>query len=159
MKIGLSIVDDRMPQLQQAMEALRANTVSVGVADSPRSDSELTNGELAYVHEYGEPAQGIPARPALAQGLEAALPATGDALEAGLADALDGNVDGAIAALAVAGAFAVESIKHEYESGEFAALSPERTRERLRAGTGVQPLYDTHQLAEAVEFELVGDRS
>lgn len=159
MKIGLNIVEDHLPELQRVMAELGANTVSVGVADTPRTDGELTNAELAYIHEYGEPATNLPARPALAQGLERALPATGDALQAGLADALDGNPDGAVAALAVAGTFAVDAIKREYQSGEFAPLSPARAQERARAGQGTQPLYATHQLEQAVEFEILRGNS
>lgn len=47
----------------QLVDAIYRDGTTVSVEDSPRSDSPLTNLELAIVHEYGVKDKGIPARP------------------------------------------------------------------------------------------------
>lgn len=47
----------------ELVEAIFCEGTKVSVEDSNRSDSELTNLELAMVHEYGTKDKHIPARP------------------------------------------------------------------------------------------------
>lgn len=47
----------------QLVDAIYRDGTTVSVEDSPRSDSPLTNLELAIVHEYGVKDKNIPARP------------------------------------------------------------------------------------------------
>lgn len=47
----------------QLVDAIYRDGTTVSVEDSPRDDSQLTNLELAIVHEYGTKDKHIPARP------------------------------------------------------------------------------------------------
>lgn len=47
----------------QLVDAIYRDGTTVSVEDSPRDDSDLTNLELAIVHEYGTKDRHIPARP------------------------------------------------------------------------------------------------
>lgn len=71
----IKIVKDGLAKLQNRLKELTKDKVFVGVPDGGgRDDGKMTNAQLAYIHENGSPARGIPARPFLVVGVTEARP-------------------------------------------------------------------------------------
>jgi hypothetical protein len=63
---------DRAEELIKAVNELTTSDVLVGIPkkNNARRDSPIGNAALARIHEFGSPAQNIPARPFLYPGVK-----------------------------------------------------------------------------------------
>lgn len=75
------------------MKQLDGYNVLIGIPEdyelNLRSDSNLNNSEIGYIHEYGSPATNLPERPFLEPGVEKANTENIKILKEGLVDILD----------------------------------------------------------------------
>ena len=80
--MGVKITIDKVEDVLRAVKTLTRQQILVGVPseNAERQDdpgakpSPINNAQLAYVQEFGSPAQNIPARPFLIPGVEDAMP-------------------------------------------------------------------------------------
>lgn len=103
MKPTLSVkqVADMTGKIRNALKALKEKDVFIGVpAENNRPhagenaaprEGGITNAELSYIHEYGAPAAGIPARPHLLPGVEDIKAEAATLLKGAAKQALEGN--------------------------------------------------------------------
>ena len=71
MPAKLTITQDNLANIQKALHDLSRTTVHVGIPEEKskrKSPDKMTNAALGYIHEYGSPANNIPARPWLKTG-------------------------------------------------------------------------------------------
>lgn len=95
MKPSLSVrqVSDMTGAIRRAVSALTDKDVYIGVpAENAGSrPGGINNAELSYLHEYGAPAAGIPARPHLLPGVEDIREEAASLLKGAAKQALEGN--------------------------------------------------------------------
>jgi len=165
---------DRMPELKKGLKDLAAKQLQVGFpSDKPRAlesgqkaprtktgrfKKRVRNAEIAYMNEYGSPAQNIPPRPFMEPGIASA----DDAIVEGLTDAamaaLDGNKEGINMGFHKAGLKAVAGIRNYMTEGVAPPLSPITLRlRRMRGIHSTKPLIATGQLLNAVTY-VVGKK-
>lgn len=180
---------DRLGELSKAVEKLASSRVLVGIPESTAGrtdDSGENNAALGYIHEFGAPAQNIPARPFLMPGIQDAQEQIATRLGAAARAALKGDSSEVQAELSSAGTLAASSAKHRITAGPFEPLKPETVANRLRnRGTksvrpeerayadliargespqtaqeqaGVKPLIDTGQMRNAITYAVVGKK-
>lgn len=93
-KTGLTTTLDNTAKFFRAIDALTGTRVMVGVPEdkTQRKDSSgITNSQLAYIHEHGEPTAHIPARPFMIPGVERVRGDTVNLLKIAAEKALDGD--------------------------------------------------------------------
>ena len=156
-----------------ALQELGKTDVMVGIPHGePRSDSGLTNAEIAYTQENGSPLQNIPERPFLVPGVEAVQDQVADRLGKAAGAALDGSPAGVVRQLNAAGMVAQNSVRATLNSGDFTPLSLATIKKRARKGRKgarkylkqleqgpvdsnlVKPLIDTAQMRNSVTYVL-----
>lgn len=142
-----------LKRLMDAFNFARKEDVLVGVPqeNSGRSDG-ITNAELMYIHTYGSPANGIPARPTIEPVVrDPANRATLQRIMRGsLTSAFKGNIPGARSGKARAGMMAVNLIKARFGS---AALAPNSPITIERKGSSA-PLIDTGALRNSITYVI-----
>ena len=165
---------DRMAQVLAAVRDLTRQHVMVGIPDSTagRKTGPISNAAIGYIQEHGDPAHNLPARPFLVPGVSKIAGKAADILGNGARKALDGDRQGAAAALVTAGLLAQNSARATLTAGEgFAPLSPMTIEGRARRGQkrakralkamaaggvadpgDVKPLIDTGQLRTSLTF-------
>lgn len=114
---------------------------------------EISNAELAAIHDTGAPEANIPARPFMIPGVEKVK----DAVEAHLKTATIGILaeDQTLFELELnrAGNTAVDGIRTTIEAGIPPPLSPRTLADRRARGiSGTTPLLATRQLYKAISF-------
>jgi len=129
--------------------------VLVGIPSNEdgRSDGNLGNAAIGYIHEKGSPAQNIPARPFLEPGVKAASARVVDIFKEG-ASASFSDPSAGLKALNKAGLVAQAEIKKALVAGEgFAPLSKSTLDSRRRRGvTRSKPLIDTGSLLASINY-------
>lgn len=177
---------DNVAQVVARMRELANQYLVVGYPDHrPRQDpgeKRVTNAYLAYVHEFGSPAQNIPARPFIRPGMRRALPEVKERLLAAARAAARGKLHEIDVHLNSAGMVAVSSIKQELRTGAFEPLKPatiaNRYRQRMtqsrrasevrymklvrggmdpgeaQAAAGIRPLINSGQLLNGVTYAI-----
>jgi hypothetical protein len=110
--------------------------------------------QIAGVHEFGSPAQGIPQRSFFRPALDKAMPAVGVMKPRLLNQILDGKRT-IRSGLGVIGEFLVSKIKNEIRTGTFAPLKPSTI---ARKGSD-KPLIDTAQMINSVSYNTFTGRS
>jgi hypothetical protein len=117
---------NRYTMFTQAVAALSRKRVLVGIPmeNDPRPGQEIGNASIGYIHEYGSPARGIPPRPHMRPGIEAAQAEISRRLAAAAQATLEGNQSAAIQHLGQAGQAAVNSIKKTIQAGLQPNLQP-----------------------------------
>jgi hypothetical protein len=184
---GVEKIVDRVNEFLERVHELTGTDVLVGVPESKnhRKDGPVTNSQIARIHEFGSPAQNIPARPFLRPGLKAVREKAVEMLKEGAKQALEGkgNME---ATMTKVGILARNSVINAITdpAPPFAPLKPATIRARLRRtaagrrkikqlrakgqsleswasqtsddGTmNIRPLLDTLQLRAAISFVLV----
>lgn len=165
-----------MAKVLQSIVDLSKKTVLVGVpeAKAQREDGEpVNNAALAYIHEFGSPANNIPPRPFLIPGIESAKSKIAAQLaEAGKA-ALNKDNSAVDKRLNAAGLAAQNSAKTKINSGDFAPLSDSTVRARAARGRkgaiaelasrkagneanneNARPLIDSGQLRNSITYVI-----
>jgi hypothetical protein len=154
---------DNLPQLEAAVKELTMQQIMVGVPKQTTEretengeDEDISNADLAYIHENGAPEAGIPARKFLVPGIERVK----SKLAKGLMNAADAAIDGESAQelnkrFNAIGMVAETAIKDKMVEGPFEALKPATLADRLRRGiTGTAPLIATAALKASIKFVL-----
>jgi hypothetical protein len=157
-----------MEQVQAAIRRLTSRQLLVGVPQErdPRPGEPIGNASLAYIHNYGSPAVGIPARPFMEPGIEQARPEINQYLREAAIAALDGDIAGIDRSLARAGMTAVDSIRGVIQAGIPPPLSPRTVarrrnrrsgssyRRRAQTPADVVPLIDTGSMLAAITYVI-----
>ena len=170
---------DNLGSLIKSLNELASKEVLVGIPDSKASrnneDGEpVNNAQLGYIHEYGSPANHIPARPFLGIGITNAKKAISAQLAKTAKDAIDGKSNRVENGLNRAGIIAQNSVKSVFSSGELQPLANSTLRSRVsRGGTRgkaaskelrmraeygissneeIKPLVDTGQLRNSITY-------
>ena len=160
--MGVSMKRDDLPKLLAAVKLLTRRQCLVGVSDKtaardpePGESSDINNATLAYIHEFGSPAQNIPARPFLFPGIENAKPQIVDLLKKAGAKALGGDIAEIDRVLNAVGIIAVDAIQQKIEDGPFAPLKPGTLAARRRRGvTRTKPLIDTAAMQASITYVI-----
>lgn len=163
MKSGLTVKLDKLPQLAAAVDMMAGTQVMVGVPASealrkpePGKPGEPPNNAmLLYIHEHGDAAGRIPARPSLHPGVMN----NRENIEAGLKkvalSALDGKPEAVERGFHRVGLSTQASVRRKITTGPFLPLAPATlARRRARGRTGIKPLIDTTQLRSAINYVL-----
>jgi hypothetical protein len=145
-------VKDNTKAVEQLLKDLSKLAVYVGIPEenTGRTESEVSNVELAYIHSNGSPLQGIPARPFIEPSIEeeATKEAIAKELSQASKSALDGNEDQAVTHLNRAGMIGSNAAKNWIGSEHLTPLKPATI---ARKGSD-KPLIDTGQLRNAITY-------
>jgi hypothetical protein len=147
---------NRLPQLMKQMAKLGKKRLQVGVFDNEkRSDSNVSNAELAIIHTYG--LGNVPARPFLEPALKKHAMQYGVALEALVAKAIkeatkSGTEPDAEALLAKLAGRCIADVKQYINSNQ--VMPPDSAETIKRKGSDVT-LVETRQLVNAIEGRIV----
>lgn len=140
MKPALSIkqVADMSGAIRRAVANLTGQDVFIGVPadDDERGDIKkkdhgaharashgINNAELSYIHEFGAPAAGIPARPHLIPGIEEIVPEAADELRAAASAAFKGNEQAVEAALNKVGMLGQNAVRAKFQDNDWPPLA------------------------------------
>lgn len=131
MKIDIKAID-KMTAIFDSLEKLQSKDVLIGIPDdkSNREEGEISNAEIGYVHEFGSPAQNIPARPFLIPGVEESQPFVESEQRKAILAALNGKEKQVDSYLNRIGLHAVNRVKSILNSGDFEPLDPKTIRNR-----------------------------
>jgi hypothetical protein len=163
MKPGVKTTIDNTKAVLDALDRLAFNSVLVGVpektadARAAGDTGKINNAQLARIHEYGSPANNIPARSFLEQGiLHAQTQVIADFRE-GAVKTLDSmNPKEADKALERAGMHAATQVQKEFTDNSWEPLKhprPQKGRSH-RKGTDIveRPLIDTGSLRQSITY-------
>lgn len=105
MKVTSRESKDRIKELQDYLKSFQKDAVVVGIPEdkSSRKEGEITNAAIAFINEFGSPANNIPPRPAFQIGIAisqaAIIEETAKMLFASFADVALGKPEAARARL------------------------------------------------------------
>lgn len=137
---GVEKTVDRVNEFMKRINELTGSDVLVGIPKSKnaRGDSPVGNAQLARIHEFGSPAQNIPARPFLRPGLKAVREKAVEMLKEGAKAALKDEHFDLEATLTKVGILARNSVVRAITdpAPPFAPLKPATIRARLRRTAG-----------------------
>lgn len=187
--MSVKVTVDRLASIVASISKLATKDVLVGIPDSTtdRTDDAPTNATLAYIHEYGSEAQGIPPRPFLNTGVEKALPSVVKTLRKAAEASLDGSMSGVERSLNKAGSDAANSVKNEIATADYTPLKPSTIANRYKSRqtkslrdsekkflaltgglgmtsedaqlfTGIRPLDNTGQLRRSITYVIRGKK-
>lgn len=142
--------------------------IGIPAEKAARTDSGMSNADLAYIHEYGAPEANIPARPFLMPGMEkseamivAELRRAG---EKAISLAADGDVSGGKAAISEGmhriGLKAAANVQAQITAGLSPPLAERTVYARLhrkknrRSGPDMKPLIDTGALLRSITYVI-----
>lgn len=140
MKPTLSVKQtaDMAGAIRRAVESLTEKDVYIGVPaeDTERGDIKnkshgsngragggINNAELSYIHEFGAPGAGIPARPHLIPGMEKIIPDAVTELREAATQAMKGNEKAVEKALINIGQMGVSSVQAMFQNNDWPPLS------------------------------------
>ena len=168
MTSGLEVTRDKLKEVLAALEGLDMNRVLVGVPEEKGARTGRTEGRsinnaaLAYIHEKGSDAAGIPPRPFLVPGIERAKDQIAADLREGASVTLAEMKPGAVEkALNKAGQHAVKSVQEVFTDNEWKQLKRSRPKKRrthikkAKNTTGLiveNPLIDTGALRRSISY-------
>lgn len=160
---------DTVSALMAALKALDAREILVGVPadDSPRppmagngsnarTDTDgINNATLAYIQNFGSPANNIPAREFMEPGILSAQDRITKALAATGRAALDGDLAAIDKGFNAVGLIAQSAIRNKITDGPFEALKPATLAARRRSGfKGTRPLIVSGQLRSSITYVI-----
>jgi hypothetical protein len=157
---NLNVTVDHLRDFVTALNELTTLGVAVGVPEeeAPRKheagEGGVNNAMLAYVHDKGCPAVGIPARPFMDPGIKNAQDLITKELEGAASDVLDGKSPRS--GLVRAGLEAQTGIRNQIRSNIPPPLKPGTLAARRRRGRrGTLTLQDTGQMRNAINFVVL----
>lgn len=178
---GIHVVQDNVPELMATLKLLSSQEVLVGVPaenderpPDPDGRPPVTNAVLAYIHDNGDPARNIPARPFMIPGMTNAMPKVTELLRRTAQYALQGYGQAKInEGFARVGMAVVKSIQDLIRAGIPPPLADRTLRERARRGRkGAQneifwrrnegppsmqwalPLIDTAEMLKSISYVI-----
>ena len=118
---------DQTGAIRRTVANLTRQDVLVGVPAEKAGARQggINNAELSYIHEFGAPAAGIPARPHLIPGIEAIIPEAADELRAAASAALEGKEQAVDAALNKVGTLAQNAVRAKFQDNDWPPLKAE----------------------------------
>ncbi len=118
---------DQTGAIRRAVANLSGQDVLVGVPAEKAGARQggINNAELSYIHEFGAPAAGIPARPHLIPGIEAIIPEAAEELRAAASAALEGKEQAVDAALNKVGTLAQNAVRAKFQDNDWPPLKAE----------------------------------
>jgi hypothetical protein len=164
---------DKLPELKKRLALLARHAVYVGVpsdgdageGSNERDDDSkepMNNATLAYIHDNGAPASGIPARPFMKPGIEASKDFVSGKIKAAMKSLLKtGDEEALDSGLERVGMYAANSIKGIIRAGIQPALKPstvltryrKRKTQKLRAGEKAYQAEFKRLLAKGTDEE------
>lgn len=161
---ALKVTVDKTKDVHKALDKLTENVVLVGIPDDPKAKNRkgddgkpvtVSNADIGYHNEHGDPEHNVPARPHLVPGVKDALPKTTDYLKQGAKLALEGKVTAVDKAMNAAGVAAVNAVRAKISSNIPPKLSDRTLASRKAHGrTGTQTLVDTAQYRTAQTYVI-----
>src|SRR5580765_389883 len=142
MAAKLTITQDNVAKIQSALRELSRTTVHVGIPEEKttrKSPDKMNNATLGYIHEYGSPANNIPARAWLKPGIEASRTEWEGYLKQAATLAMEGNPESMQKAFMAAGDTAVQSVKKRTTAGVPPPLAPRTRAARMRKHKNTKP--------------------
>lgn len=148
----VKVTKDRVEEVMRAMMDADRYQVLVGFPEQTgkRQEGGITNAQLAYIHDKGSPINNIPARPFLAEGIEAVQGQLEAIFEGIAARALANGPDEVADGLEKIGMAAVNGVRAKIVQGPFVPLKPTTI---ARKGSS-RPLIDTGQMRQAVTYVI-----
>lgn len=114
---------DRSADIHKAVRALSQKAVYIGVpAGKAGRGGPINNAELSYIHEFGAPAAGIPARPHLVPGIERIRDEAAKELEEAGKKALEGDIGAVEAAFERIGLAGEKSVQEMFVDNDWPPL-------------------------------------
>lgn len=154
--IQITVVVDNSSKLKAALKEFNRYDLLVGYpgeANQPRSDTELTNAQIAYINDRGSPAQNIPPRPFLKPGVLSVEKELTASLKKTAVAAIEGRPSEVEQGLGRAGLIGQAGVQRYITTAEFTPLAPMTLRMRQARGfMGEKPLMVTGQLRAAVTY-------
>lgn len=156
MNVSVSVLEDKLADFMSVVSDLaRAGDLFVGVPEdkAARDSGAMNNATLAAIHNAGSPAQNIPARPFLTQGIDKCKKEVvrifGEGVKESLTKFDESNYE---KAQTEAGLTAQNAVKGEFRSGGFEPLKAPRRGREGRKQTSTTPLVDTGSLRNSIGF-------
>ena len=140
--MGFEEILKELEKLHSGESSVRAGFIEGQGGDSVHKDTDLTNAELAVVHEFGSPQNNIPPRPFIKQGTDRVSQEVESILRKGSIKIFEGKGKSK-EVLEKVGETWEDAIKGEITSG---ALTP--TKE------GDKPLLKTKELYNAISHKV-----
>ena len=178
----VKVTVDNLAKVIASINALVKKEVLVGIPSgtTERKEDEQTpvnNAQLGYIHEYGSPANNIPARPFLIPGVNKAKNKIESQLKTAAKAALNRDLKTIEKSLDNAGLSAQNSVRTEINSGDFQELALSTLKARARKGRkgaqaeidsraegnlpsneNARPLIDTGQLRNSITYVVRGKK-
>jgi hypothetical protein len=147
---------DNPRAVMQFLDELLKRELFVGIPEnSPRDDSELSNAEIAYILETGDPASNLPPRPFMTNGMAKAESSMTELLTEAAFAAVQGRRSEARRLMEQAGEVGRDAIRSEILTGDYAPLAPATVADRrARGNASEKPLFDTGQMYDAVTYQI-----
>jgi hypothetical protein len=146
---------DKTDAIRKAVQALTEQDVYIGIPEdktSRNSGDGISNAMLGYIHEFGAPANNLPARSALLPGIKDIQEDAAALLKGAAASALDGNVAAVEQTFNKIGLLGQNSVRAKFVDNEWPALlNPSQKRQKRGA---LNPLLDTGQLRKAYTYTV-----
>jgi len=157
----LSVTQDNTGKIKEALIRLSKSRVLVGIPSGAkaRKDDPITNAQLGYLHEYGAPANNLPARPFLVPGVTKSKAKWTNYLEQAGVAAFEGKASVVTGALNAAGQTAVSAVKDTISQGIPPPLSARTYAGRIAKSPGIgppsaTPLIDTSQMINSITYVI-----
>ena len=145
---------DKTASIRKAVQALTEQDVYIGIPEdkTDRTSGGISNAQLGHIHEFGAPANNLPARPALLPGIKDIQEDAAALLKDAAASALAGNEGAVERALNKIGLLGQNSVRSKFVDNEWPALlNPSQKRQKRGA---LNPLLDTGQLRKAYTYAV-----
>ena len=155
--IGVRKTIDNVDKIRERMATLTKSDVLVGIPaeKASRPGTPINNAALAYIHEFGSPAQNIPARPFLFPGVRAIQPQAIALFKQGGRDVLQGATSPSVV-LNKVGLLARNSVVNAITDPvpPFVPLKPATIRARLRkTAAGRRKLRGLKKIKDAASWD------
>lgn len=163
-KPTLTVMKDLTGSFLKLIDALKNTSVLVGIpADSKSRDEGITNAQLLAINNFGSPANNIPARPVLQNGIKSAQDAISEQLKKAGQIVLTKGQGAIDIYYERAGIIAAQSVKkaindQDFEGGGQDNEKPAKStlRARKSAGfSGTKSLIVTGQMRNAITSVVV----
>ena len=111
--------------IRRAVASLTGQDVLVGVPAEKAGQRQggINNAELSYIHEFGAPAAGIPARPHLIPGIEEIIPEAAEELKAAASAAFEGREQAVDVALNKVGMLGQNAVRAKFQDNDWPPLA------------------------------------
>lgn len=144
-------------KMREAVKAIASKKLRVGWFDTSKYQDGTPVAYVATIHELGNPAGGVPARPFMRPTIEAKTPEWKSTLAGGAHQVLNGRLT-AEQMLGQVGQVAAGNIAETIASIDTPALQPgtinARKSRRKSPGVSTKPLVDTGLLIQSVNHKV-----